>query len=271
MEKKSIQDKLEKAFQEKQWDVQWDHKSSVYKMNLAHQAQPLEISLPKLQQRINEHKLAEEEAILEVLDKVQTMMASVQAAQQTSLKGQERHIFPVIRSSSFPTESKQGKKLVFDEHTAESRIYYAVDLGKSYTIIDQALLDASGWSKQELKEKALFNLRGLENPTKLDVVADNYFYFISMTDGYAASRILNQNLLQEFAKKAEGDVYVAIPHQDVLVLADIRNSTGFDVLGQLTFQFYANGPMPITALPFKYENGKLEPVFILANRKPKQS
>lgn len=187
----------------------------------------------------------------------------------TNLTGQDQKIYPVIRSTSFPTEVTNGIKLVCDEHTAETRIYYALDLEQKYTLIDEDILKETGWTKQELKEKALFNLRGLENNWKEDVVAGNYFYFISPTDGYGASRILNQSLIQEFAQKAEGDFCLATPHQDVLVLADLRNSTGYDILGQMALQFYTNGKMPITPLPFDLKIGKLEPIFILAKTKPK--
>lgn len=182
-------------------------------------------------------------------------------------KGKGQKVYPVMRSTSFPTEVSNGKKLIYDEHTAETRIFYALDLEHSYKLIDEEFLQDSGWTQQELKEKALFNLRGLENNWKQDVVAGNNFYFISPTDGYGASRILNQSLIQEFAQKAEGDFCLATPHQDVLVLADLHNSTGYDVLGQMALSFYTNGTMPITPLPFDMKAGKLEPIFILANRR----
>jgi uncharacterized protein YtpQ (UPF0354 family) len=62
---------------------------------------------------------------------------------------------------------------------------------------------------------------------------------------------------------------VAVPHQDVLIFADIVNERGYDVLAQLALQFFGEGRVPVTALPFIYENGELEPTFILAQRKPK--
>ena len=30
---------------------------------------------------------------------------------------------------------------------------------------------------------------------------------------------------------------VAVPHQDVLILADIQNETGYDILAQMTMSF----------------------------------
>ena len=46
---------------------------------------------------------------------------------------------------------------------------------------------------------------------------------------------------------------VAVPHQDVLVIGDIRNKTGYDVMAHLTMEFFTKGLVPITSLSFGYE------------------
>ena len=89
--------------------------------------------------------------------------------------------------------------------------------------------------------------------------------------GYDASRILNTPLLNQFEEQCEGEMLVAIPHQDVLIIADIRNKTGYDVMAHLTMEFFTNGLVPITSLSFAYDKGHFEPIFILAkNNKAKQ-
>lgn len=202
----------------------------------------------------------------ELIEYIQEAMKAMLEKQR--LSGKEAHIFPVIRSTSFPTETKSGKQLIYDKHTAETAIFYALDLGKSYRLIDKGLLLEEGWDEQIVKEAARFNLRSLTEEIKEDVVAGNTFYFINTNDGYDASRILNQSLIDSMVKKTEGTLALAVPHQDVLIFADIKNDTGYDVLGQMTMSFFANGRVPITALPFIYEDGKLEPIFILAKNRP---
>jgi len=64
-----------------------------------------------------------------------------------------------------------------------------------------------------------------------------------------------------------GTMVLAVPHQDVLIMADIRNDRGYDVMAQMAMSFFANGRVPITALSFIYENGELEPIFILGKNK----
>lgn len=65
--------------------------------------------------------------------------------EEHEITGKEKQIYPVIRSTSFPTETNAGKKLVAKDHTAETRIFYALDLGKSYRLIDETMLEKEKW------------------------------------------------------------------------------------------------------------------------------
>lgn len=183
------------------------------------------------------------------------------------LTDHEKNILPVIRSASFPKESEEGVPFLFDEHTAETRIYYAVDLGKTYRLIDARLLEKEGWKAERIKEIALFNVRSLSTKLKEDRAAGNIFYFLNTNDGYDASRILNKQFLNDMQKKIAGKMVLAVPHQDVLIIADIRNNTGYDILAQMTMSFFANGRVPVTSLSFLYENEELEPIFILGKNR----
>ncbi|HLR54922.1 MAG TPA: DUF1444 domain-containing protein [Pseudogracilibacillus sp.] len=222
------------------------------------------ISLPQV---IGKYEERGERAIDELVDHVTEALSIMN--REYKLTGMESNIYPVIRATSFPTETKDGDPLVVREHTAETRIFYAIDLGKSYRLLEESLLEQEGWTKDRLHENALFNLRSLSTSYKKDEVSGNDFYFIATQDGYDASRILNIAFLDEMAAKCEGELAIAVPHQDVLVLADVKNETGYDVLAQLTMQFFAEGRIPITSLAFLYEEQKLEPIFILAKNKPK--
>ena len=202
-------------------------------------------------------------------DVVYYIEQSLEAMQHSpSIKGKENNIFPVIRSTSFPRKTPDGKRLVYKDHTAETRIFYALDLDQSYKLIDKSFLEKEKLTPEALHEMALFNLRSLPVIPKEDHVADNTFYFINYNDGYDASRILDQSLIESMAKKMEGDFAIAVPHQDVLIFADIKNNRGYDILAQMAMSFFVNGNIPITALPFLWEEHKLQPIFILAKNRP---
>lgn len=180
-------------------------------------------------------------------------------------------IMPVLRSPSFDKKDKDGNAFVIEEHTAETNIYYVVDLGKSYRLMDEKMLESMKLSKQQLKEMALFNVRKLDNKYTTDEVKGNIFYFINSNDGYDASRILNTTFLNEIQYQCEGEMLVAVPHQDVLIIADIRNKTGYDVMAHLTMEFFTKGLVPITSLSLGYDKGHFEPIFILGkNNKQKR-
>lgn len=254
---------LEERFSNKDWRTIFDRDEDTFRIEWKDTKQGVTIALPGVIAKWEEKK---EKALDELEEHIKEALKIMNEEQ--TLEGKEAHIFPVIRSGSFPEEKKDGTKLIFEEHTAETRIYYALDLGKSYRLIDESLIKREGWEEKRIKEVALFNVRRLSTDMKKDEVAGNTFYFLSTNDGYDASRILNEALLEEMKAKVEGDLAVGVPHQDVLIFVDVKNDTGYDVLAQMMMQFFAEGRIPITSLPFIYENKKLEPIFILARNRP---
>lgn len=256
---------LEKRLQSPERTFTYDKKNDQLRIENKKTGKGITISLPGIVGKWEEQK---EKAIDAVVYYVEEGLSAM--VEPLSLEGHEKRIFPVIRSTSFPTVSADDVELLYDEHTAETRIYYALDLDKTYRLIDQKLIDKEGWEKSRLKEIALFNVRSLSTDLKRDEVAGNIFYFLNKNDGYDASRILNESFLKEMEQQVSGTMAVAVPHQDVLIIADIQNDTGYDILAQMTMSFFASGRVPITALSFLYENGELEPIFILGKNKKKE-
>ncbi len=198
---------------------------------------------------------------------VEQSLRATESDNLQSLTGNEHRIYPVIRSTSFPKQSGQAR-FITKAHTAETMVYYALDLGSSYRLIDEALLQASGHSMDTLHQKALSNLRAIIFTDRKDEVAGNNFYFVNVNDGYDASRVLLTAYLDKMHEKLQGEMVVAIPHQDVLIIGDICNEQGYDILAQMNMQFFTQGNIPITSMQFLYQDGKLEPIFIMAKTRP---
>ncbi|GGL42409.1 DUF1444 family protein [Sporolactobacillus putidus] len=242
--------------------IRYDHKSAKLRVIDEDSGKGVTLSLADILNRCSEEGLrALEETVYYADCALRDMKRS------PNLKGKENKIFPVIRSASFPRATSDGRELVSRAHTAETRIFYAVDLENSYRLLDRQFLRQEGMDEERLFETADFNLRSLPAKPKKDVVQNNAFYFINYNDGYDASRILNSRLLERMKNKAAGDLTVAVPHQDVLIFGDIVNPAGYDILAQMTMKFFASGSVPITILPFIYDNGELEPIFILAGKR----
>lgn len=254
---------LEERLSNDNYRTSFNRKDDEFRIEWKESKKGLTIKLPSVIAKYNQRG---EVAIDELVNHISEALRIMN--EDHDLTGMEKNIYPVIRSTSFPTETKSGKKLMTKDHTAETRIYYALDLGKSYQLIDQEMLEKEQWTKDRLDEMATFNIRSLSYEYKKDRVADNDFYFVAKQDGYDASRILNLAFLEEMNANCKGEMAVAVPHQDVLIIADIQNKTGYDILAHMTMQFFAEGRIPITSLPFIYEDKKLEPIFILAKNKP---
>jgi uncharacterized protein YtpQ (UPF0354 family) len=264
MDTKKLRKELEKRLKHPTRHFIYDREKDQLRIENIRTGQGISVSLPGIMAKWQEQKdQAIDEVVYFVEEGLQAMVNSVKLA------GNENKIYPVIRSTSFPTEAKENVPFVFDEHTAETRIYYALDLGNSYRLIDEIFLKEEGWTVERVRETALFNVRALPIAIKDDEVAGNKFYFVRSNDGYDASRILNVAFLKEMTERVTGTMAVAVPHQDVLIIADIQNETGYDVLAQMTMSFFANGRVPITALSFLYEENELEPIFILGKNRKK--
>ncbi|AQX56389.1 DUF1444 domain-containing protein [Priestia flexa] len=258
--KKLVQDRLK----DENLRFQFDQKNDTLRIEHSETKKGLTVSLPGLIAKWEEKKdAAVDEMIYYIREAVRVMNDEQQ------LGSKEKKVLPVIRSTSFPTKTNEDVPLVYDDHTAETRVYYALDLGNTYRLIDEKLLQKEKLDVTSIREMAKFNLRSLPITYKKDTVAGNDFYFVNANDGYDASRILNESFLQEFQDKVKGTLTIAVPHQDVLILADVQNETGYDILAQMNMSFFASGRVPITALSFLYENGRLEPIFILGKNRSK--
>lgn len=262
MNAKKMKDIIIQRLDRSDWKFVFDAKNDKLRIEDKQSGKGMDISLPGTVSRWEESK---EKAIDEVIYHIVEAMKAMTEKQK--LDGKESTIYPVIRSASFPTETKDGKKLIYEDHTAETRIYYAVDLGNTYRLLDEKFAKDENWDIKRIKEVAKFNIRSLEVEYKQDTVAGNTFFFFNKNDGYDASRILNEQLLEKMNEMIDGKMVVAIPHQDVLIIGDIQNDDGYNVIGQMAMSFFAEGRVPITALPFEYEDKELEPIFVLVQTK----
>jgi len=257
---------LKQRLNEEKFNFEFDKKHDKLRLNHKKTGKGMELSLPGILAKYNEKQ---EAAVEEV---VYTIEQTFQAMEQEKEQGFQAssQIYPVIRSTSYPKASKEGHVFITTEHTAETRIFYALDLGKTYRFLDESMIEVLQLTEEQIREMARFSVKTLPTIYKKDEVAGNIFYFVNANDGYDASRILNESFLKEMSTKIEGDMTLSVPHQDVLIIGDIRNETGYDVLAQMTMHFFTVGTIPITSLSFIYENGELEPIFILAKNRVKK-
>ncbi|MGG0644786.1 DUF1444 domain-containing protein [Sporosarcina gallistercoris] len=263
MKSEQLVEELKKRLSSQNFEWKLDNKADRIRLDHKELKRGMDISLPEI---LAKYETKKDAAIEEVVYTIQETFNAMEAEQQQGFDS-DAAILPVIRSTSFPKQSKAGSPFLVKAHTAETAIYYALDQGKTYRLIDESMLAALGKTESEITEAALFNARKLPTDVKVDEVAGNKYYFLNINDGYDASRILNAAFLKEMAARIDGHMTVSVPHQDVLIIGDIQNDTGYDVLAQMTMHFFTVGLVPITSLSFLYNDGELEPIFIMAKNR----
>lgn len=256
-------EELKKRLGTDKFDFSYNRKDDTLRLDHKTLQKGMEIQLPGVLAKYNERK---EQAIEEVVYTIEQTFNAMEKEQTEAIYSLEK-IFPVIRSTSFPLKSKDGHAFITTDHTAETRIFYALDLGATYRLMDESMLPKLNATAEQIREVARFSVKQLSTNVKKDEVAGNIYYFVNENDGYDASRILNDGFLKEMKEKIKGDMAISVPHQDVLIIGDIRNETGYDVLAKMTMHFFSIGRVPITSLSFIYENGELTPIFILAKNR----
>ena len=263
MNSKQIVEQIQQKLGTEKFHYTYDEKQDKLRVEHKELGKGLDISIAGV---VSKFEVKKEVAIDEVL---YTVSQTFEAMEQEKKQGFDSNakIYPIIRSTSFPKASKEGFPFIMEDHTAETRVYYAVDLGNTYRLVDEQMLSQLSLTAEQIKEAAKFSVKQLSTPLKRDEVSGNVYYFLNSNDGYDASRILNKAFLNEMKSKIEGEMTVSVPHQDVLIIGDIRNDVGYDVLAQMTMHFFTVGMVPITSLSFVYDNEKLEPIFILAKNK----
>ncbi|MFC4409752.1 DUF1444 domain-containing protein [Chungangia koreensis] len=266
MKSEQLVEQLKDRLPAGRFTFRFDKKNDSLRLEHKELRKGIDISLPPI---IAKYETVKEKAIDEVVYTVSETFKAMEK-EMTEGFGGSSIIYPVIRSTSFPLQSKEGHDFVVTDHTAETRIFYALDMGSTYRLVDQSMLEELHVTEASVREMARFSVRNLPTEVKKDEVSGNYFYFVNSNDGYDASRILNDQFLKDMYGQIEGDMTVSVPHQDVLIIGDIRNETGYDVLAQMTMHFFTVGLVPVTSLSFIYEDGKLEPIFILAKNRVKK-
>lgn len=264
MNKEEI-DRLMEALQSVLNPEEWDIRREGEKWRIVSKTDDRTVQLPVFElreqlERTNKRK-EKEEMIHAFASRVARVLSDT--AQSIRLHEQTDKLFPVIRTASFPVEGKDGQRLISREHTAESLVLYVLDFGESYTFVHERMATEAGMTREDVHRSALHNVKQLPNEPTMDFVQNNRFYFFS-GDHYAASRILNDKLLRDMRKKIKGEMVVAIPHQEVLIIGDLSSSSGYHVMGQMALKFYGEGSFPITPLPIAVERElELTPIFVM--------
>jgi len=173
------------------------------------------------------------------------------------------HIVPVIKDRPWVTEMDQslegrdGKmagKFVFEELNAELLIVYAVDSSKSIRYLTSEDLSALGIGRSELRVLAVDNLRRIL--PKVELTEGPLFSMISAGGAYDASLLLLTEVWTGGSIHVAGDIVVAIPSRDVLLVSGSKNVEGLAKMRELATKSAQDAPYRLTDALFVYRDGR---------------
>ena len=166
-------------------------------------------------------------------------------------------IVPVLKSTRWVEAVQQQRQgapaaqLLMERLNSELTIVYAEDLPTSVRYL--MMRDDVG-DRSRLLDLALANLHRLLKDIKLRPAADGIF-LMDGGDGYNASLLLAADIWSSGEIKVDGDIVVAVPTKDALLLTGSHNQTGVARLRAVAAGL-ARGPYGLTPVLFAYRGGK---------------
>ena len=175
-------------------------------------------------------------------------------------------IVPIIKDYGWLEEVKKGiaaaggkdwPESVYDILNDKLVIVYAEDTEKNLRFLSQKDMNKIPIKREELRTLATDNLRRLLGST-IDIRSGNGKYMITAGGTFEASLILMNELWNGDKFKVDGDIVIAIPSRDVLLVTGSKNKEALATLKSLANQVVANASYRLTNELFVYRSGKFE-------------
>jgi uncharacterized protein YtpQ (UPF0354 family) len=170
-------------------------------------------------------------------------------------------IVPVIKDKQWIDDNVNGLKargldaeFVFDRLNNDLVIVYAEDdsARTRYLMSGEDL----GVARKELKALAIANLRRVLPKVEMSVEDD--VAVISAGGDYDASLLLIDDIWSGGQIKVEGDIVVAIPARNVLLVTGSQSRAGLRTMRTLVAKVAANGSHALTRTLFVYREGRFK-------------
>jgi uncharacterized protein YtpQ (UPF0354 family) len=169
------------------------------------------------------------------------------------------NVVPVIKPRAWLDEFKSKlegaqQEPVFDEYNKELIIVYAEDTPSRTRYLTSA--DKLDVPRDKLREVALGNLQRILPEIKFSALEEGRLYLLDADGDNNASLLLLDKIWADPRLKLEGDVVVALPVRDIVMVAGSKDRKALKVLRSAAKKWYAEGPHSLTESLFVRRNGK---------------
>ena len=174
-------------------------------------------------------------------------------------------IVPVIKDRPWLAETRQAllsrgatevPEHVFEDFNEDLIVVYAEDLPKGIRYLAPADLKDTKIQRGELRGLACDNLKRLL--PKIERHGANGFYMVTAGGDYEASLLLLDSIWSGGQMEVQGDIVVAIPSRDLLLVTGSENAQGIGKLKLMVAEASKQGAYRLTEKLFVYHNGKFE-------------
>jgi uncharacterized protein YtpQ (UPF0354 family) len=145
---------------------------------------------------------------------------------------------------------------VWEEYNPELVIAYAQDTASNIRYLTPDDLAELGLERSELRGVAVKNL--LDLLPEVSIRGENGVFMVTAGGDYEASLILADTLWDGGQVKVAGDVVVAIPSRDLLLVCGSGDPSGIARVREMATKFAAEAPYRLTPDLFVRRNGRFE-------------
>jgi uncharacterized protein YtpQ (UPF0354 family) len=174
-------------------------------------------------------------------------------------------IIPVIKDRPWLEETRKAlisrgaekvPENVYEDLNDDLIILYAEDSPKNIRYFSPEDLEKAGLDRGGLRKLACENLQRLI--PKIERHGANGLYMIAAGGDYEASLLLFDGMWNSFQKEVKGDVVVAIPTRDVLIVTGSQDLEGIQRMKHIIQDASAKGSYLLTKKMFVYRGGRFE-------------
>jgi len=172
-------------------------------------------------------------------------------------------IVPIIKDKGWLEETNQAMRErgakkplehVYDNLNGDLVILYAEDSPKNIRYLTPSDIAGLKLSREKLRGLACENLKGIL--PKIELHGDDGLYMLSAGGNYEASLLLLDSIWSKENLAVKGDVIVAIPTRDILLVTGSSDKEGISKLKALAKKSYDEGSYRLTQKLFVRRGGK---------------
>jgi uncharacterized protein YtpQ (UPF0354 family) len=172
-------------------------------------------------------------------------------------------IVPVIKDRPWLEETRQAllnrgapriPEHVYEDFSPDLVILYAEDSPKHIRYLEPKDLESAKIERSELRALACENLKRLL--PKIERQGANGLYVITAGGDYDASLLVLDSIWSGGQLDVTGDVVVAVPTRNLLLVTGSQNPEGIEKLRQMVKEASTGGSYRLTQKLFVYRNGR---------------